>query len=289
MRKLFITLLVVMCMAPALALADHHEAQEGKEEMATEETAADHMAEMEAWMAANQPGPEHEVLQRMVGDWTWTSTSPMGESSEGTMHAESIFDGRYVLHHWNGSFGEMDFEGHGVDGYDTMKGEYVSGWIDNFSTGVMTSHGECTNDDCSESVSWSKSTGPDGKVHKSKSHMAWDGADSFTMTMYMVPEEGDPVEQMTIVGTRAEGHDHAKMKEAKAEMKAAEAEMADAEAEMAEAEATADEAMAEAAEMEAEAEEAMDEAAAAADEAAAAADEAEAVAEEAAAMMEDDE
>lgn len=249
MRKLFMTLLAVICMAPALALADHHEAQEGKEEMAASEgAAADHMAEMEAWMAANQPGPEHEVLQRMVGDWTWTSTSPMGESSEGTMHAESIFDGRYVLHHWKGSFGGMDFEGHGVDGYDTMKGEYVSGWIDNFSTGVMTSHGECTNDDCSESVSWSKSTGPDGKVHKSKSHIAWDGADSFTMTMYMVPEEGDPVEQMTIVGTRAEGHDHAKakghdhakMKEAKAEMKEAKAEMKAAEAEMAEAEAKAE-------------------------------------------------
>lgn len=279
MKKLFVTLLAVVCMAPAMALADHHGADEGKEEMA---------AEMEAWLEANEPGAEHEVLQRLVGHWTYTTSGEMGESS-GTMHAESIFDGRYVLHHWKGSFMDMDFVGHGVDGYDNAQGKYVSGWIDNMSTGVMTSHGECSDGDCTELVTWSKHPGPDGEMMKTKSVATWDGPDSFTMTMYMVPEEGEPVQHMQIVGTRAEGHDHAKMKEAKAEMKAAEAEMADAEAEMAEAEATADEAMAEAAEMEAEAEEAMDEAAAAADEAAAAADEAEAVAEEAAAMVEDDE
>ena len=268
MRKYCVMLLALACVAPAVVMADHHESEDAKHDM------GDHMAEMEAWMAANQPGEHHEVLQRMVGEWTYTTTSPMGEASEGTMHAKSIFDGRYVMHHWNGSFMGQEFEGHGVDGYDTMLGKYTSGWIDNFSTGVMTSKGECTNDDCSEMVSWSKSAGPDGKMHKSKTHTTWNGNDSFTMKMYMVPEEGDAIEQMTLVANRVEGDAHADMMDAKAdmaeaeaEMAEAEAEMAEAEAEMAEAEAEVESAMAEAEGMKAEAEAAMEEAADAAAEA----------------------
>ncbi len=255
MRKYCVMLLALACLAPAVVMADHHEGEDAKHDM------GDHMAEMEVWMAANQPGEHHEVLQRMVGDWTYTTTSPMGEASEGTMHAESIFDGRYVLHHWKGSFMGREFEGHGVDGYDTMKGKYVSGWIDNFSTGVMTSKGECTNDDCTEMVTWSKSAGPDGKMHKSKTHVTWNGDDSFTMKMYMVPEEGDPVEQMTLTATRAGGHADAEMKDTYDEMSEAKAEadsaMAEAEAEMDEAKAEMDSAMAEAEGMKAEAEAAM--------------------------------
>lgn len=265
MKKFWLLMLALACVAPAATLAGHHE---GEQEGEHKEMAGD-MAEMEAWVAANQPGSEHEVLQRMVGEWTYTTSGPMGES-EGTMHAESIFDGRYVLHHWKGSFMGQDFEGHGVDGYDTMQGKYVSGWIDNFSTGVMTSHGECANEDCTEMVSWSKAMGPNGEMQKSKSHFAWNGDDSFTMTMYMVPEEGDPVEQMTLVGTRVEGEAHADMEAAEAEMEAAEGEMEAAEAEMEAAEAEMEAAEAEAEEAMEEAEEAMEEASEVIEEAAAA-------------------
>lgn len=205
MRKVFVWMLAFACMVPVVALAGHHEGEhEGEKEMAS-----DPAAEMEAWLAANEPGAEHEVLQRLVGDWTYTTSGEMGET-EGTMHAESIFDGRYVLHHWQGSFMGQDFEGHGVDGYDKMQGKYVSGWIDNFSTGVMTSHSECVNEDCTEMKSWSESMGPDGKMHKSKTHTTWDGDDSFTMTMYMVPDEGDAVETWRLTATRAEGGSEAR-------------------------------------------------------------------------------
>ncbi len=254
MKKLSVLALAMLCLIPGALLAGHHEQAE------------DHAAEMEEWVAANMPGEHHEHLGRMVGHWTYTTTGSMGDS-EGTMHAKSVFDGRYVMHTWNGSFMGQDFVGHGLDGYDNALGKYVGVWVDNSSTGIQVSHGKCANEECSETVSKSEMTGPDGNMMKSKSHMVWDGNDSFTMTMYMVPEEGDPVEQMTLVATRHDCDENCELhgehhgdKHAKHAMKAAEAEMAKVEAEMEVEMEEASEAMAEAEEAMEMAEDAMEDA-----------------------------
>ncbi len=253
MKKICVLMLGVMCLLPLAAWAGDE--PEGMDEMA-------------AWMAANQPGEHHEHLGRLVGHWTYTTTGPMGDS-EGTMKAKSMFDGRYVMHTWKGQFMGSEFVGHGLDGYDNAKGKYVSAWVDNFSTGIQMSYGKCANDDCTEMVTKSEMMGPDGSTVKQKSHTVWDGNDSFTMKMYMVPDEGDAVEQMTLVATRhvcdetCEHHDehYAKKKHMKHEMKEAKAEM---EAEMEAAEEAMEEAegaMEMAQEAMEEAEEAMEEAA----------------------------
>ena len=83
-----------------------------------------------------QPGPEHEVLQKMVGDWV----------SEETMHPSpwcpepSSTKGRSVTRMFEGFFavtdyeqekdGEVSFRGHGVYGWDPATREYVMYWVD---------------------------------------------------------------------------------------------------------------------------------------------------------------
>ena len=285
-KKLSLVALAALCLMPGVVLAGDHEQD------------ADHDAEMKAWVAANEMGEHHEHLARLVGHWTYTTSGPTGDS-EGTMHAKPVFDGRYVMHTWNGPFMDQEFTGHGLDGYDNALGKYVSVWVDNFSTGIQVSYGKCLNEDCSELGTKSKMMGPDGNMMKQKSHTVWDGNDSFTMKMYMVPEEGDPVEQMTMVVTRhecdgeCEHHaEHHADKHMEHEQKAAEMEekaaAMEAEAEMMEAKAEVMEAKAEMmeAEMEAEAE-AMDAAEEAMEEAGEAMEMAEEAMEDAAEVMEE--
>jgi len=105
-------------------------------------------AEMEAMMKAMSPGPEHQQMARMVGDWGFTSKmwmAPGAQPSEssGTVHAESILGGRYIQTTWKGNFMGMDFEGHGTEGYDNLAKKYVSSWVDNMSTGILYTTGTC--------------------------------------------------------------------------------------------------------------------------------------------------
>ena len=266
MKKTFVLMLGILCLLPGMALADC-----GKDHGEGHEHAA--MDEMAAWMAMSKPGEHHERLAKMAGHWTYTSNGEMGESS-GTMYAKKIFDGRFVITTWKGEFGGMDFVGHGLDGYDNIAGKYVSTWIDNFTTGVQVSHGKCADDDCTSTVYKAEMMGPDGNPVKSKTLVTWNDDDTFTLDMYMVPDEGEAKKHMQIVASRAEcdgsckHHKHAAKCEgdcdhkhhakAKADMAEAKAEMAEAKAEMAEAEAEMAEAEAEMAEAEAEMEEAAE-------------------------------
>jgi hypothetical protein len=77
---------------------------------------------------------------------------PTGKPTEstGTATRKAIMDGRYVSGEYSGKFKmpgadgkmmEMDFLGMSMDGYDNAKKKFVSGWIDNMGTGIMTMDG----------------------------------------------------------------------------------------------------------------------------------------------------
>ncbi len=145
--------------------------------------------EMEAMMKAMSPGEQHKHLARLAGDWTYTSKMWMDPSapameSGGTMHAEVMFGGRYVEHHWKGSFMNMPFEGRGTDAYDNVAKQYVSTWIDSMSTGIMYSTGTC--DDAGKSCTqsgdyWDPMT---GKKTTMRSTITWPDDNSFKMEMF---------------------------------------------------------------------------------------------------------
>lgn len=103
-------------------------------------------SEMEAWVAAASPGEHHAVLEPLIGQWQHTVTFWMAPGAppvevSATSEAKWILDGRYVEQSWQGSFMGMPFRGLGITGYDNVRGEYVSIWMDNMSTGPMTGRG----------------------------------------------------------------------------------------------------------------------------------------------------
>jgi hypothetical protein len=106
-------------------------------------------AEMEAMMKAMTPGPQHKMLDGMVGDWNakvsmWMQPGAPPASSEGTSENRWILGGRYVEQKFNGSVMGQPFSGVGYTGYDNVKKQYWGTWIDSMSTSIMHSTGSTT-------------------------------------------------------------------------------------------------------------------------------------------------
>ena len=85
----------------------------------------------------------------MVGEWqgtakTWFEPNKLEDESpmHGTMNL--ILDGKFILHEYQGSFGEKPITGIAIYGYHLDLGRFQSAWIDSFHTGtaIMFSEGK---------------------------------------------------------------------------------------------------------------------------------------------------
>ncbi len=103
-------------------------------------------AMMEAWMKSMSPGEHHKTLEAMAGKFTYTMWFRMDpdqpkQESTGEYDAQIILGGRFLASTVKGDMMGMPFEGMGCLGYDNTLGKYVSGWIDNMSTGLLRTEG----------------------------------------------------------------------------------------------------------------------------------------------------
>jgi hypothetical protein len=107
---------------------------------------------MQACMLAGTPGEMHKELAKDVGVWNGKTTMWMGPGGE-AMKSECvstitpIMDGRYIKCEIKGDMPGMGpFDGFGLYGFDNVSQKFVSIWIDNHSTGIMTGTGELSED-----------------------------------------------------------------------------------------------------------------------------------------------
>lgn len=123
--------------------------------------AADPTAEQKAMMdkmtKAATPGAQHAMLGKMAGEWTATVKFQMDPSqpwqeATGSSVVTSLMDGRYIQESNTSTMMGMPFSGMGITGYDNVIGKYVSTWIDNMGTGIMTSTG--TSDAAGKVINW---------------------------------------------------------------------------------------------------------------------------------------
>lgn len=108
-----------------------------------QETSPDEMA---AWMAAISPGEHHAVLEPLAGEWDhalrfWMAPGVEPAEMTATSRSEWVLGGRFLSAVYAGDFMGMPFEGRELLGYDNVRGEYVSVWFDNMSTGPMIGRG----------------------------------------------------------------------------------------------------------------------------------------------------
>ncbi|HEX6203905.1 MAG TPA: DUF1579 domain-containing protein [Thermoanaerobaculia bacterium] len=104
-------------------------------------------AEMAAWEAASRPGPQHQALAAMAGEWDLDLTfwmEPGGEPQKTTATAsrQMTFGGRFLEENVTGDMMGETFLGRAVLGYDNVTGKWWSTWIDNHTTGLMVGEGD---------------------------------------------------------------------------------------------------------------------------------------------------
>src|SRR4051812_3137746 len=109
------------------------------------------MEDMQAYFDAATPGKEHQHLSSEAGVWNGKTTMymPGAEPMESVCVSTitPIMDGRYTKCEIKGDMPGMGpFEGFGLYGYDKVSKKYVSSWIDNQGTGMMTGTGELSDD-----------------------------------------------------------------------------------------------------------------------------------------------
>ena len=154
--------------------------------------AADQQAMTEKMMKAAAPGPQHEMLKKMAGEWNAKVTSMMDPSQppqveNSTSTLTMLMDGRYCQEVASGQMMGQPFSGMGITGYDNVLGKYVSTWIDNFGTGIMTSTG--TADASGKVIRWigTMSDPMTGKVSKERMVTTIVDDDHHTFEMYGTP------------------------------------------------------------------------------------------------------
>jgi uncharacterized protein DUF1579 len=165
------------------------------------------MQEMMAKMAA--PGPEHERLKQLEGQWNstvkWTMdpSQPPAESKS-TSTCTSLMGGRYIQEEAAGDMNGMPFQGMGLTGYDNMLKKYVSIWIDNMGTGIMTSQG--TFDSNGNALNWTAQMADPmtGKAMTYRMVTRFADKDHHTFEMYMKSPDGKEFKTMEIAYERAQ-------------------------------------------------------------------------------------
>lgn len=176
---------------------------------AVDQEAAKKKEEMMAkWQEYATPGENHKALDQLVGNWDYTVKfweTPESEPSEstGTSEIEWILGGRYIQQTTKGMAMGQEFEGMGLMGYDNAKEEYVSVWVDNMGTGLMTGTGTY---DAATKTFEDKGTFScpmeDEKDKPYRTVTTVNGPDQFTFEMFAAGPDGKEARMMEIVYMR---------------------------------------------------------------------------------------
>lgn len=94
------------------------------------------------WMKNTAPGENHAVLKDFVGNWKttskfWMDPKSKPEESKGTQTNKLIFGGRFLEVEHKGTAMGKPFTGKGLLGYDNVRAEYQSVWVDSMSSSII--------------------------------------------------------------------------------------------------------------------------------------------------------
>ena len=195
-RVLFATVLLLLCTSAFAQQPDQKK-----------DAAPDQKAMMDAMMKAMTPGDAHKLLDTMAGTWDvkvsmWMDPSQPPQVSAGTSVNSWVLGNRELMQKFDGTFMGMPFSGVGYTGYDNIKKQYWGTWIDTFTTSLMVTTGNTTDN----GKTW-KFTGmmPDpmtGKDTPSEERLTVVDKDHHTMEMWGPAPDGKMFKMMEIAYTR---------------------------------------------------------------------------------------
>lgn len=130
-----------------------------------------------------KPGPEHEVLKKMEGNWDLTMKFG-GAETKGTVVYKMELGGLWLVGTLESELFGSKFTGKGLDTYDPVKKKYVAVWVDSMSTSPMVMEG---NYDKAKKTLTMAGEGPgmDGKPTKYRSVSEMPDDNTINFSMYM--------------------------------------------------------------------------------------------------------
>lgn len=196
MRKLCSTLALLVLLTPALFAADT------KPQMTAEEKAA-----MEAMQKAMTPGPQHKLLNGMVGTWDakvsmWMSPDAKPTVTKGTTTNRWILGGRYLEQKFSGNMMNMPFSGIGFTGYDNVKKQYWGTWMDSMSTGTLMTTGSTDDNGKNWKFTGTMADPMTGKDTQLEQHVTVKSKNEHVWEMWGQSPDGKMFKMMEIVYTR---------------------------------------------------------------------------------------
>jgi hypothetical protein len=178
---------------------------------ADEKAAADPKAQerMKKMQEYATPGDAHKTLASMAGKWKvqskwWESADGKPQESAGTSTMKMVLGGRFLQQEFKGKAMGQPFEGMALTGYNNLKGEYESLWIDNMGTGMTRASGsyDAGTKTMNEKGEFScPITGDKERAYRSEWKMA--DKDHSTFTMFMKGPDGKEFKSMEMAYTRA--------------------------------------------------------------------------------------
>jgi hypothetical protein len=162
---------------------------------------------MAAWKQYATPTDAHKTLRQLVGNFKYTMTmwqhpGAQPEKTTGTSKNKMMFD-RFLVQEVKGKVMGKPFEGMGVLGFDTLKNQIVSSWIDNMGTGMMTSTGslDTATKTVSEQGTFTCPMTAD-HVRKFRGAMTITDKNRYTYEMFHTGPDGAEFKSMSIEYTR---------------------------------------------------------------------------------------
>lgn len=155
----------------------------------------------------SQPGEMHKMMSLWNGTWTgevtmWIAPDAQPVKSNATVVNKMVLGNRYQQSSFKGTYQGKPFEGIGTLAYDNSRKLFLSTWIDNTSTGMMTAEGPW--DPASKSITF-KGTMSDpatGKLLDTKEIFKPIDNNYQVMEMYAIAPDGKEFKTMEIKYTR---------------------------------------------------------------------------------------
>jgi len=129
-----------------------------------------------------KPGPEHKLLEKLVGDWE-TTLKVGGMEFKGTVKYKMELKGLWLVSSMKSDFAGQKFYGKGLDTYDAKKKKFVSIWVDSMSTTPLMMEGNF--DEAKKKLTMvGEGPGMDGKPIKWRSVSEMPDNDTIHFGMY---------------------------------------------------------------------------------------------------------
>lgn len=170
-------------------------------------------AMMQMMMEMGKPSDEHKKMaEHAVGNWDVAAKWWMGPGdpmeTKATAKVTALLGGRFFQEEYTGDFMGQPFNGMGISGYDRVKKEYFSTWMDNMGTSMMMMTGKW--DEATKSCTYTgEMCMPDekgnAKASKCRSVLKVIDNDKHIFEMYEMGKDGKENKTMELTYTRKKG------------------------------------------------------------------------------------